>query len=40
MFHSRNNALDNGRIELAETKGNMSEQRWQSLLNLVNELLK
>jgi hypothetical protein len=22
MFHSRNNALDNGRIELAESKGN------------------
>jgi hypothetical protein len=40
MFHSRNNALENGRSDLAGPKGNMSERRWRSLLNIVDELLK
>jgi hypothetical protein len=39
MFHLRNNALDNGRSDLAEPKGDRSERRWQSLLNIVDELL-
>jgi len=32
MFHSRNNALDNGRNDLAEPKGNVVYRRWRSLL--------